>query len=540
MSSQLVIPPLRDPPAGRLAARTAHLRAELPGAAHPLLGRRRALALAALLLALLATLLATPAFGLRDHLADLFTSDDHPPELIVRYFSRLNIAPPGTAPVESGKARIAMAVEIPGYGHEVIWVAPTTTGGFCSTNGCDRGRTKPLSTTLRISGPTSRNSQPAPGSTNVHVFIEGDTLLRRATGVEIRFEDGSSEQTPLVWVSKPIAAGFFVYELPKEHWQTGKRPVDVVALGADGRTLARDASAARWLRDAQSKGLAPARGQRRSTSTAPCLNPAGPLSSRTYSDPVGDTSTYPDITALTVTKQCDGRLGFRVTIADPFDEVRSDAPLVALDLDQNPDTGSAFYGTEVQVAPAEGLRGGLGFYRARVWDFRETKWPRGRGGSEFGPHSVGFSIRPSGLGLKRGARFNIVVASVGSHSDTAPDTGTFSYELSPGTPPRRPGPDRRAPKAFAFESTGVHGKTAELAYWALDGRGRTRQVIRIFRGRRLLKTIWTPLADANPFHLSETTWHVPAHVHGTLRFSVRSIDAAGNKSTRASAALVVR
>src|SRR4029453_16740530 len=131
----------------------------------------------------------TPAFGLRDHLANLFTSDDHPPELIVRYFSRLNIAPPGTAPAEAGRARIAMAVEIPGYGHEVIWVAPTTTGGFCSTNGCDRGRTKPLSTTLRISGPTSRNSQPAPGSTNVHVFIEGDTLLRRATGVEIRFED---------------------------------------------------------------------------------------------------------------------------------------------------------------------------------------------------------------------------------------------------------------------------------------------------------------------------------------------------------------
>jgi hypothetical protein len=56
----------------------------------------------------------------------------------------------------------------------------------------------------------------------------------------------------------------------------------------------------------------------------------------------------------------------------------------------------------------------------------------------------------------------------------------------------------------------------------------------------VLKTIWTPLANVDPFGLSETTWHVPSDVHGALRYSVRSIDAAGNESRLASASLVVR
>jgi hypothetical protein len=74
----------------------------------------------------------------------------------------------------------------------------------------------------------------------------------------------------------------------------------------------------------------------------------------------------------------------------------------------------------------------------------------------------------------------------------------------------------------------------------LEGRGKTRQVIRFFRRHRLLKTIWTPLADANPFGTAATTWRVLPNVRGPLRFTVRSIDAAGNRSALATAALIVR
>jgi hypothetical protein len=65
-------------------------------------------------------------------------------------------------------------------------------------------------------------------------------------------------------------------------------------------------------------------------------------------------------------------------------------------------------------------------------------------------------------------------------------------------------------------------------------------VFRIYRGHRLLKTIWTPLADANPFATAATRWHVPRNLRGQLRFSVRSFDAAGNESPIAWASLIVR
>jgi hypothetical protein len=48
------------------------------------------------------------------------------------------------------------------------------------------------------------------------------------------------------------------------------------------------------------------------------------------------------------------------------------------------------------------------------------------------------------------------------------------------------------------------------------------------------------LPTSNRFGLSSTTWKVPGSVHGRLRYSVRSLDAAGNKSNRAWATLVVR
>ena len=65
-------------------------------------------------------------------------------------------------------------------------------------------------------------------------------------------------------------------------------------------------------------------------------------------------------------------------------------------------------------------------------------------------------------------------------------------------------------------------------------------MFRIYRGHRLLKTIWTPLANANPFATTAATWRVPRNVRGDLRFSVRSFDAAGNKSPVAWASLFVR
>jgi len=243
---------------------------------------------------------------------------------------------------------------------------------------------------------------------------------------------------------------------------------------------------------------------------------------------------------VTVTQRDDGFIEFEVTVAGDLDWSEDEA-LVALDLDQNPDTGSAFYGTEVELvlqSAGAGAEVMPALYRADGWDFRRER--HARAAWTLAPHSGGFSIKRSVLGLKPKQGFNIIAGSVSNHPDMAPDFGTFNYQREPGTQPPRLGPDRRAPKVLAYDSTGASGGEARLQYWVLEGRGRTRQVIRVFSGRRLLRTNWTPLADVNPFGFSTTTWKVPPQVHGALRYCVRSFDAAGNKNDRVCANLGVR
>ena len=452
MSTESFVPPLRELPPGRLGQRAEHLRAEISGRERSGVGRSRALGVAAVGLGLLAVLFATPAFGLRDRIVHLFAADaERPPELIQRYFRNMNFGPAGVRPgVVPSKARVAVRLSIHGYGSKVLWVAPTRAGGYCATFGCNPQRRRPLDVSMQVAGPTSR-TPPQPRSRDLHVFIEGGTPLPNAERVAIRFEDGNSERVPLVRVPKPIDAGFFVYELPKEHWDAGRRPVSLAVESARGTVLARDAGIARYVRDGLGKLLAPP-------------PPAPPPPTTTFTDPTGDAGSSLDITKVDVTENPHGFIGFEITVADTVN-IAEDGPLVALDLDQNPDTGSAFYGTEVQIAlvgQGNAREAEPVVYWAHGWDFRTTRRTGVSWG--FGPHTVGFGVKRSALGLKPNQGFNIVAASASQHPDTAPDAGTFNYQPVAGTQPPPLGPDRRAPKVFAFDSNGLHGKTVKLGY----------------------------------------------------------------------------
>jgi hypothetical protein len=52
-------------------------------------------------------------------------------------------------------------------------------------------------------------------------------------------------QVPIVWVSAPIDAGFFLYEVPRAHWQAGHRLSELVLEDVNGKELARDHQIAR-------------------------------------------------------------------------------------------------------------------------------------------------------------------------------------------------------------------------------------------------------------------------------------------------------
>jgi hypothetical protein len=90
------------------------------------------------------------------------------------------------------------------------------------------------------------------------ILINGSTTLDDAATLEIVFDDGKSVTVPVVWVSEPIDAGFYGYEVPREKWAVGRRPRLLILRDADGRELRRDSSAfeAPWFRPGPSDSLA--------------------------------------------------------------------------------------------------------------------------------------------------------------------------------------------------------------------------------------------------------------------------------------------
>jgi hypothetical protein len=65
------------------------------------------------------------------------------------------------------------------------------------------------------------------------VWINGDATGPVA-GVVIRFRDGSGVRPRIVWVSAPIGAGFFAYDVP-----AGRHVAAVEAYDRQGRLVRR-------------------------------------------------------------------------------------------------------------------------------------------------------------------------------------------------------------------------------------------------------------------------------------------------------------
>jgi hypothetical protein len=267
---------------------------------------------------------------------------------------------------------------------------------------------------------------------------------------------------------------------------------------------------------------------------------AGAANSQSFTDRAGDAGLALDVTRLDVSNDDAGTVTFRVTVAG---DIPIGAPKeqlgVALDLDQNPDTGTVYYGTEdVILFDGDQLR----FGRADGAGFSAATLPASLQGS-IGDDVATFSVKAADLGLAPNGGFNVFAigeTDVTGDADTAPDIRTFNYELVAGTPPQKPGPDARAPLDRAFASRGVHGRVARLYYWTADGRGVTADTVRVYRRGRLLKTIRISLGDASPFFDYYAPWRVPRTIRGRLRFCVRSRDAAGNRSNLSCAPLVIR
>ena len=202
---------------------------EVTGRARALRRRRRVPVAVAAALAL-AFVVVAPAVGLRGKIVQLFDDAAPAPERVEKSFASLDQGVPpslGTG-VEADRAR--KVLETQGV---VLWLAPTTRGGFCSlveVRGTGGGG-ECVTLYDRLSVDVSLHGRIA--------LIHGFAQQKRAASLVLGFQDGESASVPLVWVSAPVDTGFFAYAVPEQHLREGHLPTTLRLLAADGDELDR-------------------------------------------------------------------------------------------------------------------------------------------------------------------------------------------------------------------------------------------------------------------------------------------------------------
>jgi hypothetical protein len=209
---------------------------------------RRRLAIVALAAALgMAVAAGTPAFGLGRAIVDFFAAEPASENVRLR-FAEMDEADPANGPGAIASEARRVYVFRTASGEHVLSLAPTEKGSFCwSITGLAGG----CQTILSAQGPFNPGEHdpvkiglvfrdiPAPTMPQQEVLIGGNIRADDSSLLEIEFQDGDKEAIPFVWVSAPIDAGFFLYELPRERWAAGERPIALSLYATDGMLLSR-------------------------------------------------------------------------------------------------------------------------------------------------------------------------------------------------------------------------------------------------------------------------------------------------------------
>lgn len=222
--------------ATRLRARSAGAPAATQAAPSAPRRRRPGRAVLAVAGPAAALIAAGSAIGLNLDVVE-FSSAERAPQPIQREFSDLSVgAPPGMDPgAIAGDTRKVMTRTV-GNRLRTLWVAPAKSGGFCAVwtelvGGCRAPGGPDLSATYFVR-PASE------GGYAVVEMMAGSVSHERVKAVEVRFQDGTAVRTKVVWVSAPINAGFFIYEVPVRHRTPGSLVSAVVGLDSRGDVVA--------------------------------------------------------------------------------------------------------------------------------------------------------------------------------------------------------------------------------------------------------------------------------------------------------------
>ena len=195
--------------------------------------RRLPIAISAVLAT--AVVIASPATGVRGEIVRLFDRGGHPPQRIVESFAEWN-GPQFRADVQAGRAIKVLDARVAPHTTWTLWVAPTKDGGFCTSSGsCYEAafRYERLGVGVGLFGRVAPDGEILTGP----VVLSGETTNERADSLLLRFQDGERQSIPLVWVGKPVDTAFFLYGVPKQHWQAGHLPTTLTMLSEEGAAL---------------------------------------------------------------------------------------------------------------------------------------------------------------------------------------------------------------------------------------------------------------------------------------------------------------
>jgi hypothetical protein len=69
--------------------------------------------------------------------------------------------------------------------------------------------------------------------------VDGSLFAEETERLVMEYADGEAVEIPVVWVSPPIAAGFYIFWIPEEHQSLGRHALALRAEDADGEVVAR-------------------------------------------------------------------------------------------------------------------------------------------------------------------------------------------------------------------------------------------------------------------------------------------------------------
>jgi hypothetical protein len=201
----------------------------------------------ALVVVVAAVVVTATALGLDRTVVDWFTAEPAP-ERVQLDFLRLSVgAPAGMDPhVIPNAARKITVVQHEGMTH-VLWVAPTERGGFCMTwtelyGGCVGERSEPPPPPEGYGAdlhPFLLGATYSSDSKGVVQMIGGSVLAEQTDRLVAEYADGASEEIPILWVSAPIDAGFYLRWIPADHQRPGHQLTALVAEDTEGDVVAR-------------------------------------------------------------------------------------------------------------------------------------------------------------------------------------------------------------------------------------------------------------------------------------------------------------